>query len=175
MNLLARLLYRLTANRPTRLIKISGQPYLERYFIGQLLGLTVYLHRFVRDDHERNLHNHPWNHAISLVLTGRYNEHHAPHSYWLSSHTVNAIEHTRQVRWANHITRATFHRIARVKPETWTLFIHTGWKHHWGFLRRLGAHHFAHYEYRVHHPEQPRQWWRTAPPAKRANREPFGG
>jgi hypothetical protein len=173
MKLIARLLYWLTAYRPTRLIKIEDKPYMERYFIGQWLGLTIYLHRFVRDDHERNLHNHPWNHAISLVLTGRYNEHHAPHAQWVTHDTVVAVEHTRSVRWFNHITHSTLHRIAKVKPETWTLFIHTDWKHHWGFLRRVGGQ-WPHFAYLPHHPEQPRKWWKQAPSGKASGREPFG-
>jgi hypothetical protein len=174
MSLLAHLLYRLTANRPTRLIKIEGQPYMERYFIGQLLGLTVYLHRFVRDDHERSLHNHPWNHAISLVLTGHYREHHAPFARWIEPDLVVATVETRPVRWFNHITRSTLHRIAGVKPETWTLFIHTDWKHRWGFLHRLGWH-WPHYEYRIYQSDQPREWWHTAKPGRLIGREPFGG
>ncbi|MAX54470.1 MAG: hypothetical protein CL537_02970 [Alcanivoracaceae bacterium] len=173
MNLLARILYRLTANRPTRLIKIEGKPYMERYFIGQLLGLTIYLHRFVRDDHERSLHNHPWNHAVSLVLTGRYSEHHAPHARWVEHDQVIAIEQIRKVSWFNHITRATLHRIAQVKPETWTLFIHTDWQHHWGFLKRLGMD-WPHYEYRIYRSDLPRKWWLDAPTGKHIGRQPFG-
>jgi len=174
MNLLAHLLYRLTANRPTRLIKISGQAYLERYFLCQVLGITVYLHRFVRDDKDRALHNHPWKHAISLVLTGGYTEHQG----LLMGRTPDGIDTVlttvKPVKWFNHIRHSSHHQIVRVKPETWTLFMHTRRRFEWGFLERLTGP-LPHYRYRKHIPEQPRQWWRTAPPAKRANREPFGG
>lgn len=176
MKLLARLLYRLTANRPCRLIEINGHPYLERYFIGQVLGITVYLHRFVRDDDERHLHNHPWNHALSVVLCGRYTETQADSTthasictcrenlIWLSQH---------QVRWVNYIHRNDFHQITGVKPETWTLFLHTRWKHRWGFLHRISRD-IPLYEFQTYTSDRPREWWHTAPPGKHARRWPFG-
>jgi hypothetical protein len=34
-----------------------------------------YLHYFYRSDADRDLHNHPWNWALSLILRGEYREH----------------------------------------------------------------------------------------------------
>ena len=58
--LIVRLLYRVTANRPCRLIQLPSGPYLERYYLGFWHGHHRYLHRFVRNDSERHLHDHPW-------------------------------------------------------------------------------------------------------------------
>lgn len=38
-------LLKLSARLPCRLIKVNGEPYLERYYVGRLLGVTFYLHR----------------------------------------------------------------------------------------------------------------------------------
>ena len=45
----------------------------KRYYVGQLFGVTVYLHRFVGCDGDPELHDHPWN-ALSIVLSGSYIE-----------------------------------------------------------------------------------------------------
>lgn len=176
MKLIARLLYRLTANRPTRLISIEGQPYLERYFIGQWMGITVYLHRFVRDDDERSLHNHPWRHALSLVLCGSYTETQAvsaTHAHICTCKENLVWLHKETVRWFNYIRRDDFHQITGVRPETWTLFLHTRWRFRWGFLRRIDKK-VPFYQFQTHISDQAREWWHNAPPAKHAGRWPFG-
>ena len=47
---------------------------MERYYLFGALGWHAYLHRFVNSDPDRGLHDHPWNRAVSLVLTGGYDE-----------------------------------------------------------------------------------------------------
>ena len=69
-------LFRLSAYCRCRVISGSDrQPYLERYHLMRLpFDYRVYLHRFVASDPGRGLHNHPWKHALSLVLCGQYRE-----------------------------------------------------------------------------------------------------
>lgn len=51
-----------------------GGPYLLRwYIIPRNDWLNVYLHKFLRDDDDRALHDHPWR-SWSLLLAGRYVE-----------------------------------------------------------------------------------------------------
>ena len=45
-----RLLFNLTKRMPCKLINVHGEPYLERYFAGELFGVTFYLHRFLSCD-----------------------------------------------------------------------------------------------------------------------------
>ena len=42
-----KLLFKLTAGLRCKLIDREGAPYLERYYLGRLFGVTFYLHRFV--------------------------------------------------------------------------------------------------------------------------------
>lgn len=89
--MLARLLYRLSARLPCRLIRRpardgldppAGRPYLERYFLARLPpwlplagGGFLYLHRFLdSDDDAHGIHDHPWQRSLSLVLAGGYEE-----------------------------------------------------------------------------------------------------
>lgn len=119
--IIARLLYKLTASLPCRLINTPDGPYLERYYLGALLGRTFYLHRFVSGDSERHLHNHPWD-AWAVVLCGAYDEEVAVD---LCPAAPNGVLSThRRVRWFNRIPSNKFHRIHRPARGTWTLLVH---------------------------------------------------
>lgn len=154
-----RLLYRLTASRPTRLITVNDAPYLERYYCGTLLGCTFYLHRFLSADGERHLHNHPFS-AVSIVLTGSYREE-VVHD--LSGN--GPITWTQLVRWFNRVPSNKFHRIAWARPGTWTLFIRGPRKvKGWGFLEDA--------TFRTQ-PHSSDQWHSFAPLGRHSKREPL--
>lgn len=140
--MLRRLLYRLGARLPCRLItRDDGQPYLERYAMPAglrrllaSLGLTVYLHRFVGGDVDRWVHDHPWRFAIAILLTGGYLEERvrslAPGG-WRA--VTRSIQGWRRI---NVILARDFHRIAIARPDTWTLFVCTKRVKDWGFLEQ---------------------------------------
>lgn len=176
--LIDRLLVAITDRLPCRIINDGQTPYLERYYVGTLLGWRFYLHRFVGSDPDRGLHDHPWRKARSIILSGWY---------WEETRSG-----TRQVRWFNSLTGDTFHRVVlphRYQCEhapvgdwifdenfekskwsdempCWTLFFHTtGKTKPWGFLRPLPMLHsqnaqlFTPYVY-----EKPvTEWWLSAP------------
>lgn len=158
-----RLLYAITGRLPCRIIAEEGRFYLERYYVATLLGHCIYLHRFVDDDPDRGLHDHPWPWAFSLILSGFY------------------YEETRQgikpVRWFNGLVGDSFHRV--LLPSTdplgtgpgrpcWSLFVHrAAYVKPWGFLR-----YFASVGYSTwlpwNYPDgdgrgKSGQWWKTAP------------
>ena len=89
---MVKFLYWLTARLPCRIINgPNGEPYLERYFLFSLFSLfgwTAYIHRFVDNDPNRGLHDHPWAWSCSLVLAGGYHELRATD---LSPHSTPAI------------------------------------------------------------------------------------
>ena len=80
--LMSRFLRFVSSFFPCREIRdLGGALYLQRFrIVGDMMGrhawfpFTVYLHRFERPDNDRHLHNHPWPWAVSLVLTGGYDE-----------------------------------------------------------------------------------------------------
>ena len=169
-----KLLFKLTARLPCRLIKVNG-PYLERYYLGQLFGVTFYLHRFVSSDRERHLHNHPWGWGRALVLAGRYDEEYVGTNTVLVSGTffTSRAIITHRIRWWNKVNGDHFHRISNARPGTWTLFFHSprvqvnGKLKGWGFLEK-GK--FTPYPYPLRETDEPR-WWVNAKLGRDIGRE----
>jgi hypothetical protein len=88
------------------------------------------LHRFVASDPGRGLHNHPWKHALSLVLSGTYEE-----TRMLDSRADNVL-HSRWLRPGrfNFISGDIFHRVNIPQDrECWSLFVHAPKAKSWGF------------------------------------------
>jgi hypothetical protein len=111
---------------PDFIIGGPDDPYMLRwYVIPRNRWFNVYLHKFLRDDDDRALHDHPWV-SLSFALSGEYIE-----------HTDDYIKRRR--RGSIVFRRATHsHRIELVRKDgkampAWTLFL-TGPKvREWGF------------------------------------------
>lgn len=143
------LLYVLTGFLPCRLIKKNGAPYLERYYLftSPFSGRIYYLHRFVERDGDDALHDHPWHHSESFVLSGGYVERTATVNKRIFGTDKNpGAEHfltlktsrnvVKRFSW-NRIPGDKFHQIVSVEPGTWTLFRHSGKWRAWGFVTRF--------------------------------------
>ena len=145
------LLMWITARLPARVISDNGQPYLERYYVGTLGGVRIYLHRFVGSDPDRGVHDHPWAWAASIILAGWY------------------LEESRRgilpVRWFNFLLGDSFHRIIKPEgmPDVWTLFFHkAGDVKPWGFMRYLDDGQALWTEYIYGGKGKEAAWWLTA-------------
>jgi hypothetical protein len=141
-----RLLYQFSGRLPLRVISDDGKPYLERYYLGTFAGVRWYLHRFVRSDPDRGLHDHPWPWAGSVLLFGHYRE--------------QLPERVRLVRYFNWLWGSTFHRVLlpATVSEVWTLFFHRAYNSKsWGFRTQEGQ------TLRNASGENLREWWRIAP------------
>lgn len=151
--MIRRLLFWLSGYLPARQITDDGQPYLERYYLFSLFGWTVYLHRFVAPDPDRGLHDHPWSHAVSFILSGSYYE-----------HKRDGVHHR---RWFNYIQGDTFHRVAELVDglECWTIFAHGERSKTWGFWRPRNHGTSAEWNaYAYLSPSgPPLKWWLNAP------------
>lgn len=187
--MLNRLLFRLTSGLPCRLINLDSGRYLERYYLGCVLGVTFYLHRFVSSDSERHTHNHPWKWGGALILSGGYTEERlvdlCPHLP--EGHTARMIRR----RWFNVVNGNTFHRIHAAKPGTWTLFFHGARElvpvyakgdprpcqpamvaKGWGFIERerMGPEHVSIF---IPYPSANSEWWLDAPTGANVGRAPL--
>jgi hypothetical protein len=110
----------------------SGQPYMTRRILLKTRWLSIYLHRFWRGDHDRALHNHPWRWAASFIVRGSYVE-------------QRLGKKPRAVRWFNWITSRSYHRIAELRGEVWSIFIGGPKAQDWGFLFK--GRHVPHEQY----------------------------
>lgn len=99
------------------LINEDGSLYLKRIY----LTPSRYLHHPAQADQDRHPHNHPWIWARSRILTGGYLE---QRRFWLSWRGPGDVV---------ELDSTTYHRIAFVKPNTWTLFTHGPRCASWGF------------------------------------------
>lgn len=95
----------------------NGVEYLHRYFIRKPNNKGVgriYLHHILRSDHDRALHDHPWNFR-SFILTGGYKE-------WADSRQIPVREiHLWTPVYGRQSTRR-FNPGARIKRPA-------GWRH----------------------------------------------
>lgn len=162
-SLIARLLYRLSGRLRCRVIDGNdGQPYLERYHLFRLPGGGgVYIHRFLASDPDRGLHDHPWKHALGIILSGGYRE--------LRLDGDQVVTHRLKPGRLNLIRGEDFHRIIlpTETDEAWTLFAHTAKVKPWGFLK-VDAHGERRYvDHEISTQESSHEnWWKTAPRGK---------
>jgi hypothetical protein len=150
------LLYRITARLPCRFIDGErDEPYLERYYLFGAFGWHAYLHRFVDSDPDRGLHDHPWSRAVSLVLSGGYDEQRscAGDVDRIYVHNIGPLR-------LNLLRGDDFHRvILRDGHPAWTLFIHGPRVKGWGFMHAGEFRSMAKDAAEFRH----RDWWKEAP------------
>lgn len=88
----------------------------------------LYLHRFHRSDDDRELHNHPWKWAVSLVLSGGYIE-----ERW-DPETGQILRKKVRPWRLNFLTKDSFHRVELIERDAWSLFFVGPKFASWGFL-----------------------------------------
>lgn len=124
--------------------------YLTRVKFPRVFGKRVMLHKIWRADSDREMHNHPWDHAISIILLGSYIEerldltsemiYRAFHQIRLDNMKKAGLEgpaliagsvlsmpevprNERHVKWFNSLYKEDFHKITSIDGPLWTLFI----------------------------------------------------
>lgn len=112
---------RLVSGSPHFVIGDRERPYLLRwYLLPRNPHLNLYLHKFLRDDDDRALHDHPW-WFCSAVLLGGYRE-------VLESGSV--IRRTGSIGFRRATHR---HRVELLRVPTWTLVLTGSKVRTWGF------------------------------------------
>ena len=107
--------------KPDMFIGGEENPYMCRwYIIPRNRWFNIYLHKIVRDDDDRALHDHPWV-SVSFILDGSYRE---------------ITPHGRRVIGAGQVKlrSATYaHRLELLGGPAWTLFVTGPRVRTWGF------------------------------------------
>ena len=121
----------LIQRKPGMIIGGKDNPYLVRYYlVPRNPYLNFYLHKFLRSDDDRALHDHPW-WFVSLVLKGGYWEHKDAHPLTIKWRAAPSIA----LRRADTAHRVQLDHDVKTSAEKpcWT-FIVTGPKiREWGF------------------------------------------
>jgi hypothetical protein len=131
MNVIANLLrrpFRIALDRePDRVIGGRERPYMLRwYLIPRNPFLNVYLHKFMRSDDDRALHDHPWAN-MSVLLSGSYTEHSIGQG-GIHQRTIRRAGEWK-LRWRGGLA----HRVELHDGPCWTLFITGPRYRQWGF------------------------------------------
>jgi hypothetical protein len=151
MRWLADLIIRLAMRTPYRkghLFHADGSVYMTRWSLFETSWLSARVHYIATPDHDRHLHDHPWT-FLSIVLRGGYVEcRPVDLEPCFSALMPNEEEFTTAERRAGSIAirQATDrHRIAIVRPDTWTLFVYGPKRQWWGFFTPGGKVHSRDY------------------------------
>lgn len=126
---------RIFRREPDFIIGLPENPYLLRWWIiPRNRFFNIYLHKFLRSDDDRALHDHPW-WSCSIILRGGYREH-LPGGLIKLRHAGRII-----FRRAEQAHRVELYGVYITRPA-WTLFI-TGPKvREWGFHCPQGWRHW---------------------------------
>ena len=128
------LIYNHKDKEPDEIIHNKNGDYLHRWFIQKDREKgNVYLHRFIGDDDDRALHDHPWE-SVSYILYGVYLE-------YLPNEVI--YRHQGDIIFRDMTTP---HRVELVTKEAWTLFITGPRKRDWGFICDEGWKHYEEFQ-----------------------------
>lgn len=150
LSLIEPALPKIAARLDGRVIPRLNNPYLARHYFIQpspdgkddhLPG--VLLHKFISSDAPNELHNHPWEWALSIILSGRYyecrsfgrlivpEEGEAERRYTLGPKQDRVFEPFD----VNILMANDFHRVELIGGgPVWTLFVHGPRVQSWGFV-----------------------------------------
>jgi len=108
-------------------------PLMVRYYLTpKVFGLRLVLHKFLRSDHDRSFHDHPWN-FISLILN---------HGYWENQPDGRFVRRAGSILFRSkyHKHWVELHKWDwEDKPRpVWTLVLFWGKRRDWGFWTEHG-------------------------------------
>ena len=117
------------------IINCDGDPYLLRWYLLRTKPVAIYIHKFVRSDEDRALHDHPWDFIVIPIWQGYYE-----------------FSDKGKVRvwplWSCAHRYSTYrHRVELVQGKpAWSIFIRFERNREWGFWPEGGWIHW-------------KQWW----------------
>ena len=119
----------------------TSDPLMIRYVIVGFRSWGLYVHKFLRSDHDRALHDHPWP-FVALILKGGYVEAH--------DQTIDGTLACEMRFPGDVLVRAAEwrHRVILPKGEaSWSLVIVGRRQRRWGFFLPNGWCHWRQYNY----------------------------
>lgn len=145
-----------------RVIETEGNPYLVRWTIFSCSWFGIFIHKILRSDDDRDLHDHPWD-FWSLILWGHYREYVPadwPPAFVKDEMIVKSklcgpgslVRHkARDAHRLELMPELTLDLVGPAYVRTgkfipvWTLFIHGPRKREWGFYTPQGWIHWKLY------------------------------
>lgn len=124
------------------IINCDHQPYLHRWFVVRYAWLGIFIHKFIRSDEDRALHDHPWPFIVIPIWRG-YIEHSEKQIPFLGNPKARLktrVKRRVQPILGTRIRPATFrHRVELLKDKpSWSIFIRFKRWREWGFWEKEG-------------------------------------
>lgn len=138
---------------PHFIIGSEDDPYLLRWFVlPRNHFVNVYLHKFMRSDDDRALHDHPWS-FLSWIIKGEYIEHAVNtttlRKRWSIAYRPAKYAHRVQLLRGAAIARErTRVRPMRLEQPVWTLIVTGPKMRSWGFHCPSGWQHWKRFDMR---------------------------
>jgi len=109
------------------IINCDKDPYLKRWYLIRLPRVALFLHKFIRSDEDRALHDHPWDFIVIPIWRGYYEYNDSGRirvwPFWNTAH-----------RYATYR-----HRVELIAEQpSWSLFIRFEREREWGFWPEHG-------------------------------------
>ena len=109
------------------IVNCEREPYLHRWYLIRTARIGVFIHKFIRSDEDRALHDHPWN-FLALPIWRGYFEH--------SQFGRRRIWPLLGMRFRKAEYR---HRVELIQNRpAWSLFIRFRERRTWGFWLASG-------------------------------------
>lgn len=128
MGIIERILNRLLQHKV--IVNCEREPYLHRWYLLRTKRVGIFIHKFVRSDEDRALHDHPWNFIVVPLWRG-YVEHSE------EQHHCGTFAIQRRVRpliSARFRSAEYRHRVELIDDvPAWSLFIRFTECRTWGF------------------------------------------
>jgi hypothetical protein len=124
---------RLFSGQPHFIVGGHDDPYMLRwYLIPRNRLFNIYLHKFLRDDNDQALHDHPW-WFVSFMLKGGYFEMIPGPNGGLSRSVIKRTAGSLAFRPATHRHRVVLFRNQWGRQPCWTIVVTGRAKRSWGF------------------------------------------
>ncbi len=113
--------------------------YMRRWILANVFGWKLYVHKIVRADHDRCMHDHPFR-FFGFIFKGGYIED-LPDGPWQSGKVIRRTN--KPFRFINRTNPKFTHRIhALLDGPSWTILIRTPTNRKWGFYTPNGWMHW---------------------------------
>ncbi len=121
----------------------DGDPYLLRWYVFKTARVSLFLHKFIRSDEDRALHDHPWAFLVIPVWRGYVEHSHScmvnPKGNCPATCSLFRPERQRHLRvyplLSTRYRPATYcHRVELIEGKpAWSVFFHFTNEREWGF------------------------------------------
>lgn len=109
------------------IVNCERSPYLHRWYVLRTKRVSIFVHRFVRSDEDRALHDHPWNFIVIPLWRG------------CREHNDRGVRSVRPLFGTRFRGAEYRHRVElRDGKPAWSLFIRFAKRREWGFWPKEG-------------------------------------